>query len=62
MQLVEEICEVEYTQNRIGRIFDGMTVVDAIIQDINHLTVDEAEKLYYNTMKGYENYSRQNRR
>ena len=62
MQLIEEICEVEYTQNRVGRIVDGMTVVDAIIQDINHLTIDEAEKLYNNTMKGYENYGRQNRR
>ena len=51
MQLIEEICEVENTQNRVGRIFDGMTVVDAIIQDINHLTIDEAEKLYNNTKK-----------
>ena len=60
--LVEEICEVEYTPTITGRIVDGMTIVDAIIQDINHLTIDEAEKLYNNTMKGYENYNRQNRR
>ena len=59
MQVVEEMPNVVFTGKRTGRIVGRMTIVDAIIQDINHLSIDEAEELYNNSMKEYENYSRQ---
>ena len=41
----------------VGRIVDGMTITDAYKSNIKHLSINEAEELYNNSMKVHENHN-----
>ena len=65
MNIIEEIRMVDFIKSKssvrrigVGRIIGGMTIEDAFQQEIRHLSIDEAEELYNNSMKNYENNNR----